>query len=208
MTGDPSSGSTTLEDIYWRQGYRRVAGVDEVGRGSAVSAVVACAVVLPPRLDGTVLGGVRDSKLLSRGQRRRVAPLILRTVIAVGFGAASLAEIERWNVRRATALAMRRALSRVDRVDVALIDGRPMPELDDLPCRFVVDGDALSLSVACASILAKELRDDLLIRLGRRYPAYGWDHNAGYLTTAHEAALRMAGVTPHHRRSFLGRILH
>jgi ribonuclease HII len=134
-------------------------------------------------------------------------PFILHTAVAVGFGAASLVEIERWNVRSATALAMQRALSRIGRIDVALIDGPPMPELVDLPCQFVVDGDALSLSVACASILAKELRDDLLIRLSRRYPAYGWDRNAGYLTAAHEKALQMAGVTPHHRRSFLRRIL-
>jgi ribonuclease HII len=116
-------------------------------------------------------------------------------------------EIERFNVRRATALAMQRALRRLGCWEHALIDGLPMPDLPPSRCSAIVDGDATCLSIACASVVAKVARDGLLRQLAARYPGYGWEHNAGYLTPEHRAALARLGPTPHHRRQFIAGLL-
>lgn len=189
------------EHQLWSAGVRYVAGVDEVGRGSAVSAVVAAAVVLPVGFRG--LEAVRDSKLLPTATRLRLAGEIKAHAAALAFGAASVQEIERFNVRGATALAMQRALRRIGGWEHAIIDGLPMRELPAERCTAIIDGDALCLSIACASVVAKVLRDDLLRRLAARHPGYGWEHNAGYLTAEHRAALCRLGSTAHHRRAFL-----
>lgn len=188
----------------WSAGIRRVVGVDEVGRGSAVSAVVAAAVVLPVACQG--LEAARDSKVLTPPARARLASAIQRRAVAVALGAASTREIETLNVRGATALAMRRALGRLGPWDHALIDGLPMRELPAGRCTAIVDGDADCLSIACASIVAKVARDELLRLLATRRPGYGWEHNAGYLTAEHREALRRLGPTPHHRRAFLRKL--
>jgi ribonuclease HII len=193
--------TTEREQRLWSAGLRSVAGVDEVGRGAAVAAVVAAAVVLPVGFRG--LDAVRDSKLLPPLTRQRLAIGIRQAAIVVALGAASPREIERLNVRGATALAMQRALRRATGWDHAIVDGPAMPELPAERCTAVIDGDALCLSVACASIVAKVARDDLLRLLAQRHPGYGWEHNAGYLTPEHRAAVRRLGVTPHHRRGFL-----
>jgi ribonuclease HII len=193
--------TTDQEQRLWSVGVRHIAGVDEVGRGSAVSAVVAAAVVLPVGFRG--LEDVRDSKVLPAAVRRRLATAIRQEAVAVAIGAASTQEIERLNVRGATALAMQRALRRVDGWDHAIVDGLPMPELPGERCTALIDGDALCLSVACASVVAKVARDGLLRLLAARHPGYGWEHNAGYLTAEHRAALRRLGPTRHHRRAFL-----
>ena len=195
--------TTTRETRLWSAGMRHVAGVDEVGRGSAVAAVVVAAVVLPAGFAG--LPDVRDSKLLTRQARERLACDILKQATAVALGAASAKEVDCYNVRAATALAMQRALCRLGIWEHALVDGLPMPELPADRCTAIVDGDALCLSIACASVVAKVARDRLLRRLGARYPAYGWDHNAGYLTLEHQEALARLGPTPHHRRRFLSK---
>ncbi|HUZ00850.1 MAG TPA: ribonuclease HII [Thermomicrobiaceae bacterium] len=181
-------------------GHRLVAGVDEVGRGSVAGPVVAAACVLPPEVRG--ISGVLDSKALTRGQRLRLADEIRRCSIACAIGAASRREVDHLNVRAASALAMRRALARLPAWDHALYDGLMARELDPELTTAVVHGDALSLSIACASILAKVTRDALMGRLAARHPEYGWDHNAGYGTEEHLAALRAHGVTPHHRLTF------
>ncbi len=190
----------TRERRYWRAGFRHIAGVDEVGCGSLAGPVVAAAVVLP--VEGGVKGAV-DSKLLSPAERERIAESILEKATAVGIGAASAREIEALNIRRATGLAMERALGRltVD-PDCILIDGRPQPALGDHIA--IIKGDRKCHSIACAAIVAKVVRDRLMTRLSRNYPDYGWDHNAGYGTKDHRAALDQLGVTPHHRRTFLG----
>jgi len=193
--------TTDFEQRLWAGGVRYVAGVDEVGRGSAVSAVFAAAVILPVGFRG--LRDARDSKLLSPRERARLALAITDEAIGAALGAASIAEIEQYNVRGATALAMLRALRRVGVWEHALIDGLPMRELPPGRCTAIVDGDALCLSVACASIVAKEARDGLLRQLAARHPGYGWEHNAGYLTLEHREALRCLGPTPHHRPRFL-----
>jgi ribonuclease HII len=193
--------TTEQEQRLWSTGVRYVAGVDEVGRGSAVSAVVVAAVVLPVGFRG--LEDVRDSKILPAANRRRLATAIRQEAVALALGAASTQEIERLNVRGATALAMQRALRRVDGWEHAIIDGLPMRELPGERCTAIVDGDALCLSIACASVVAKVARDGLLRLLAVRHPGYGWEHNAGYLTAEHRTALRRLGTTRHHRQAFV-----
>lgn len=189
-----------FEQALWEAGQSRVAGVDEVGRGAFCACVVAAAVILGPEVEG--LEEVRDSKQLSAPHRERLAELIYEKALAVGLGAASPAEIDRFNIRRATALAMQRALSRVGPYDHILVDGYRVPELGLEHQTGIIKGDSRSLSIACASVVAKVCRDRLLHRLAGRYPGYGWERNVGYGTAEHQAALQTLGVTRHHRRSF------
>ncbi len=191
---------TAFERSLWEQGIEIVAGVDEVGRGCLAGPVVAAACVLPAGIDD--IPGVRDSKSLSPKRREELVRTIRERASAVSVAAASRREIDRLNIRGATALAMRRALRRLGLWDHAIIDGPLMKEFADEPCTGLIDGDALCLSVSCASILAKEARDHLMRRLARRYPEYGWERNVGYGTTEHLAALSACGPTPHHRRTF------
>ncbi len=191
----------TMERRYWRAGFKHIAGIDEVGCGSLAGPVVAAAVVL--RVEGGVKGAV-DSKLLSASQRTEIAERVRQRALALGIGAASAREIEQLNVRRATALAMERALKRLPFIpDCVLIDGRPQPSLGDHLA--IVKGDRKCQSIACAAIVAKVVRDDLMARLDRIYPEYGWDHNVGYGTPDHRAAIDRLGATPHHRRTFLNK---
>ena len=189
----------TVEQSYFTRGLRSVAGVDEAGRGPWAGPVIAAAVVVTP--DSTWLEGVDDSKQLTRRRREDLAAAIVSS-LAYGVGGASVREVDRFNVRVAAALAMRRALARLRvAVDVVVVDGLAMPELGRAH-EAMVDGDARCFAVACASILAKTVRDRLMGRLALRYPDFGWDHNAGYGTADHRAALDRRGPTPHHRRSF------
>lgn len=190
----------TTERRYWRAGFHYIAGVDEVGCGSLAGPVVAAAIVLP--VEGGVKGAV-DSKLLSPAQREEISARVRERALAVGIGAASAREIERLNIRRATGLAMKRALERLPLApDCVLIDGRPQPALGDHLA--IVKGDRTCHTIACAAIVAKVVRDELMARLARRYPEYGWDRNVGYGTADHKVALERLGPTPHHRRTFLG----
>lgn len=191
-----------FEQALWESGKLRVAGVDEVGRGAFCASVVAAAVIFEPDVDTTGLEEARDSKTLSAAQRERLNHVIRQKALAFGIGAASPAEIDRLNIRRATALAMQRALRQIGPVDHLLVDGHRVPELGLENQTALVKGDSRSLSIACASIVAKVCRDHLLRRLALRYPGYGWEHNAGYGTAEHQTALAQKGVTPHHRRSF------
>ncbi len=176
-----------------------MAGVDEAGRGPLAGPVLAAAVILPP---GHIIPGVDDSKRLQPAVRERLADEIRRQALACSIGAASAREVDRLNILRATHLAMRRALDRLPvPVDHVIVDGLPVPILGEAQTA-VVEGDRRVHSVACASILAKVTRDRLMRRLAPRYPAYGWERNAGYGTPEHRDALARLGPTPHHRRSF------
>lgn len=188
------------ESALWAKGCRYVAGLDEVGRGPLAGPVVAAAVVLPQ--NAKIIAGLRDSKQMTAHQRDRVAAVIRDTASAWAVGAASPREIDRLNILGATALAMRRALSLLSQApDHVLVDGNPFPELR---CEHeaIVKGDATCLSIAAASVLAKQARDRLMILLASRFPAFGWEQNMGYGTTEHLAAIEANGLTPHHRRSF------
>ena len=178
------------------KGARLIAGVDEVGRGPLAGPVVAAAVILARPLEG-----LADSKTLCAAERERLAGL-LRAQAQIGVGAASVAEIDRINILRASLLAMRRAVLRLGCLpDLALVDGKQAP---DLPCpvQTIVDGDALVPAISAASIVAKVIRDRLMRRLATRYPGYGWETNVGYATSAHRAAIWQLGTCCHHRRSF------
>lgn len=184
-----------LEDAC---GCLRVCGVDEVGRGPWAGPVIAAAVILDRNWDAT---GVDDSKRLAPGTRARLRSEIEEHA-EIGIGQASVHEIDRLNVLNATMLAMQRAVAALVGVPgCALVDGNRPP---DLPCRTetVVRGDARSLSIAAASIVAKVERDRLMAVLAEEFPGYGWERNAGYGTAEHAAALERLGVTPHHRKSF------
>jgi len=188
-----------VERRWFRRGSRGVAGVDEVGRGPLAGPVVAAVVLVVPKTP--VLEGVNDSKLLTHRRRDALAAAICAS-LPWAVAAASTREIDRLNIRRATALAMRRALARLPvHADTILVDGLPVPELE-MEHEAIVDGDAACYAIACASIVAKTVRDRLMCRLATHYPSYGWEHNAGYATAEHRAAIKQAGVTPHHRRSF------
>lgn len=198
----PVKPSLVWEGSLWQQGIHRVAGVDEVGRGSLAGPVVAAAVILPVGMDPMKLEGVRDSKQLCPQQRARWAERIQRVALAVGIGSASAAEIDQINIRRATVLAIQRALAELGEFEHILLDGYPLPELGSQQTALV-KGDQISLSIAAASIVAKVWRDTLMQAWDREYPGYGWRTNVGYGTQAHRRALQDLGLTPQHRRSFV-----
>jgi len=188
------------EIAFWRAGGGVVAGVDEAGRGPLAGPVVAAAVVFPPYCK--VIRGLRDSKLLLPQRRLRLARVVRARALAVGVGAASVREIDRLNIRRASILAMRRALDRLGITPaLVLVDGLPCPELG-CPHDAIVDGDAHCHSIAAASVIAKTVRDHLMELLAARHPSYAWATNKGYGTPEHLAALAELGFTPHHRKSF------
>ena len=191
------------ERRLWNEGLVRVAGVDEVGVAPTCGAVVAAAVIMKPGCHR--IPGVRDSKTLSMQQRERLAPLIRKRAVAVGVGAASVAEIDRLNIYHATHLAMRRAIARLGGHEHVLVDGNRIAGFAEQvgPYTNIVDGDAKVYSIACASVVAKVVRDRMMAKLAARYPGYGWEHNQGYATRDHRAAIREFGLTPFHRRSFL-----
>ena len=191
------------ERRLWNDGHARVAGVDEVGVAPTCGAVVAAAVVMRPGCHR--IEGVRDSKTLSMSQREKLAPLIRKRALAVGVGAASVREIDQLNIYHATHLAMRRAIARLGGHDHVIVDGNRIVGFETHvgPYTNVVDGDAKVYSIACASVVAKVVRDRMMIRLAARYPGYGWEHNQGYATRDHREAIRRLGLTPFHRRSFL-----
>ena len=179
-----------------------VAGIDEAGRGPLAGPVVAAAIIFTTeKLPRKLAREIDDSKKLSAAKREELFALI-GEFAAIGVGEASVAEIDRVNILRATFLAMQRAVEKLTRApDLALVDGNQIPPL---PCRVrtIVRGDALSLSIAAASIVAKVTRDRLMLRMAEQYPGYGWETNVGYGTREHLAALKMLGPTPLHRTTF------
>lgn len=176
-----------------------VCGVDEAGRGPLAGPVVAAAVILDRK---RAPRGIDDSKKLTAEKREDLYLRIMQRA-RVGIGAASVAEIGRLNIFHATMLAMHRAVTALRVVpDHALVDGNHCPKQLCCPATAVVDGDALSISIAAASIIAKVTRDRAMAKLHLRYPAYGWDSNKGYGTPAHHAGLQAAGISPHHRLGF------
>jgi ribonuclease HII len=182
------------------QGFARVAGVDEAGRGALAGPMVAAAVILPEGFD---LEGIRDSKQLSRRQREDAcARIVAAAIVAVCKAAPGL--IDRRGLHRCNLSLLRRAASELDpEPEYVLTDGFPVPQIA-FPSLAIKKGDVVSGSVAAASIVAKVTRDRIMDRLHRRYPDFGFDHNRGYGTPDHLEALERLGPTPIHRLSFAG----
>ena len=188
-----------FEEAAFAAGARFVAGVDEVGRGPLAGPVSAAAVIL----DVTrIPEGLNDSKQLSAKRRAALAAQIMESADWC-VAHASVEEVDRLNILQASHLAMCRAVQGLrQRPCLALVDGNRLPRDLSVPGQAVVKGDARSLSIAAASIIAKLLRDRIMVDLAQQHPGYGWEVNAGYPTKQHRQALLDLGVTPHHRRSF------
>ena len=207
------------ERAVWAEEHLLV-GVDEAGRGPLAGPVVAAAVVFP--IGCSAVRGLRDSKILPASVRARLAKIVRRRAMAFGVGAASAHEIDRYNIRVASAIAMRRAIACLIRrsslarfplgqggrgyLDSGLpfriiIDGLPLPEIG-YAHEALVDGDARCQSISAAAILAKTIRDRLMHQLATRHPGYGWHTNVGYGTEEHQEGLRINGPTRHHRLTF------
>ena len=177
-----------------------VAGVDEVGRGPLAGPVGVAAVILDP---DDLPAGLDDSKALTAARRETLCEIIYAKALAVSVVFASVTEIDTHNIRGATLLAMARAVNALSlRAEYVLVDGRDVPDGLRCPARAIVGGDALSMSIAAASIIAKVARDALMTRLDSVHPGYGFAQHAGYATRIHTEALDRLGPTPLHRRSF------
>ena len=200
-----------IEEQTYSRGYKRIAGLDEVGRGPLAGPVVAAAVVFPR---GFSHPDIKDSKLLSASRREKLVPIIRRNAMGWGIGIVEVEEIDRINILNASLQAMVQALAALHPLpDCLLIDGNqiiPGELFDGKKALFkvrpqqrtIIKGDQLCFSIAAASILAKVTRDALMVKLDKRYPEYGFAHHKGYGSVAHLEALRRYGPSPVHRRSF------
>lgn len=188
----------------WEQSFKRIAGVDEVGRGCLFGDVVAAAVILP---EGLIIDGVDDSKKLTAKKREALFEIIMEQALAVGVGHVESAVIDEINIKQASRLAMKKAVESLPhRPDYMLVDAERV-ELP-LPQRSIIKGDANSQSIAAASIVAKVTRDRLCEGLWEElYPDYGIKIHKGYATKLHREQIISLGPTPMHRRSFIGRIM-
>ena len=189
-----------FEKTLWNEGFRNIAGVDEAGVGPLAGPVVAAAVILPR---GCKIRGLDDSKKISRpGEREKLEYVIKKEALGWAAGRAEAEEIDRMNIYRAGLLAMRRAVQGLNiQPDYLLVDARVIPECS-CPQRGVIRGDALSMSIAAASILAKTCRDRFMLEMDGLYPGYGFAAHKGYPTPEHLDALQRLGPTPIHRRSY------
>ncbi len=182
-----------FERELWERGVRRIAGVDEAGRGPLAGPVLAAAVILPQTV---FLPGLDDSKKLSKGRRETLYDLIRSQAEAVSVGSVDHAEIDRTNILRASLRAMRESIEGLPlQPDRVLVDGSHLPG-SRFPERAIVDGDARSLSIAAASVIAKVTRDRLMVAYDKTYPEYGFARHKGYGTADHIAALRAVGLAP------------
>lgn len=200
----PAWPDLSFETELMRAGLNFIAGVDEAGRGAWAGPVTAAAVILPLDQEGLagILSGVRDSKQMSPAQRGKWVEIVTGNAIAVSVGWAEYDEIDEIGIVPATRLAMKRAVQGLDHsVDHLLIDAVKLPDVD-IPQTSLIKGDARSLSIAAASVLAKVSRDRLMKMLDSDYPGYGFDRHKGYGTATHQKALASLGVSAIHRRSY------
>ncbi len=186
--------------LPYLQENRIEAGCDEAGRGCLAGAVYAAAVILPPDFKNEMLN---DSKQLSEKQRYALRSVIEESALAWAVGIVSPEEIDQINILNASFLAMHRAIDQLKiRPEHLLIDGNRFNPYPNIPHTTIVKGDGKYLSIAAASILAKTYRDDYMNQLHREYPVYDWDHNKGYPTKKHRAAIAEHGISPYHRKSY------
>jgi ribonuclease HII len=196
------SAALVNHDRAWAAFGTSLAGMDEAGRGPLFGPVTTACVILPP---SPVLPWVDDSKKLSALRREEVLEEILQIALYIGIGEASAQEIDEINILNATRLAMRRAAVAAP-ATLCLVDAVTRLELP-FETKAIVHGDAISYSIAAASIVAKVTRDRQMLALAERYPLYGLDRNKGYGTAEHIEAIRQYGACPEHRRSFIGNFI-
>jgi ribonuclease HII len=190
------------ENKLTSKGYQFIAGIDEVGRGALAGPVVAGAVILRESVNYERLAGVRDSKELTPARRELLYDLIIDESFAYGIGIISSQLIDSINILNATRLAMRQAIDKLSCIpDFVLVDGMIIPELS-IPQKGIIKGDKLSLSIACASIIAKVTRDRMMVELNDSYPRYGLSRHKGYGTKYHLDCLDKYGPSPIHRFTF------
>ena len=196
---DKQTPDFSFEQTAMTRGFTRIAGVDEVGRGPLAGPVTAAAVILDP---DRIPPGLNDSKKLTAKRREALYEQIL-DMAEVSIAHATVEEIDEINILRASHLAMERAVAGLKTPpDHVLIDGNQVPRGLTVSNETIIKGDARSLSISAASIVAKICRDYVMVDLAQQHPGYAWEKNAGYGTKAHMEGLRNLGVTPHHRRSF------
>lgn len=194
-----------IEKEYTEKGFRLVCGIDEAGRGPLAGPVCAAAVILPI---GTEIEGLNDSKKLSEKKREMLFPMIIENATAYGIGFASEQEIDEINILNATFLAMSRAVEALGiSPDLLLIDGNQKPKIGVGEEVTVIKGDAKSVSVAAASVLAKVSRDRYMLEKSQEYPQYAFEKHKGYGTKLHYEKIAEYGVSPIHRKTFLKKIL-
>lgn len=192
------------EKILWQQGLSHIAGVDEAGRGPLAGPVVAAAVIFHP---GEFIDGVDDSKKMTPQARAEIYPELLARCRSYGVGIVEVAQIDDMNILQASMLAMRKAIAALaPPAEHVLVDGRPLRDCP-APQTSIVKGDALSFTIGAASIIAKVVRDEIMLHYHRQFPLYGFDQHKGYGTLAHLEALKKLGPCEIHRRSFKPRAL-
>ena len=192
----------TYEEQAFLDGFTPVVGVDEAGRGSWAGPVVACAVILDPKISSTeLLAGLDDSKRISKKKREKLNYLLTSSA-SIGVGVSSVEEIDKLNILQATFVAMKRSIENLGiSPGMILVDGNTLPNWP-YNSKPIIKGDSRSLSIAAASIVAKVSRDRMMTNLANNYPEYGWERNAGYGTKLQQQALSEHGITKHHRLSF------
>lgn len=193
------------ENELREQGYNFICGVDEAGRGPLAGPVCAAAVILPP---DTIIEGVNDSKKLSEKKREELFDVVIDTALSYCIAFGSVEEIEEHNILATTMMTMKKAVEGLDvKADYAIVDGNRMPALD-IPGNFVIKGDANSMSIAAASILAKVSRDRLMLEYAKAYPQYCFEKHKGYGTKLHNEMILKYGPSDIHRMSFLKKLLN
>jgi len=194
------SVSTNYEEKFRKQGFKSIAGIDEVGRGPLAGPVVASAVILPKKVH---LKGLDDSKKLAPALRERLYHRIVKQALGIGVGEVSEKIIDQIGILQATLRAMRQAVENLKKKpDFLLIDGRSRIRDLDISQKTIIDGDGLSTSIAAASVIAKVTRDNIMEEYDKLYPQYGFSEHKGYATAQHLKALKKYGPCPIHRRTF------
>lgn len=204
--------TSQYDALFWQEGVKYLAGIDEVGRGPLAGPVVASAVILNP---AKKIYKADDSKKLSGKKRNQLAPRIKEKALAWAVAEASVEEIDTLNIINASFLAMKRAIDQLKiKPEFILVDGRDFPmfqyreEGEPLKGKPLVKGDSISVSIACASIIAKVYRDNLMIKMAQKYPQYGFENHKGYAAKSHLDAIREYGPCPMHRKKFIRNIQH
>ena len=193
------------ENELREQGYKYICGVDEAGRGPLAGPVCAAAVILPP---DTIIEGVNDSKKLSEKKREELFDIVIDTALAYCIAFGSVEEIEEHNILATTMMTMKRAVEGLSvKADYAIVDGNKLPPLD-IDSKYIIKGDANSMSIAAASILAKVSRDRLMLAYAKEYPQYCFEKHKGYGTKLHNEMILLHGPSPIHRMSFLKKLLN